>query len=213
VVATTVYLEVGSKRAFACAVDWPGWSRAGRTPEAALEALADYADRYAEVARRANARFAKTAGDDLEVVERVKGNATTEFGAPGVVADIDREPLSRSQAARWSRLLEASWSLLDDVVAGAPASLRKGPRGGGRDRDKMYAHVLDAERAYGRKLGIAKPASFPSTEEFRREVLAIARRDSDGSPLTDNGWPPRYVVRRIAWHVLDHAWEMQDRSD
>jgi hypothetical protein len=24
-------------------------------------------------------------------------------------------------------------------------------------------------------------------------------------------WPPRYVVRRAAWHVLDHAWEIEDR--
>ena len=24
-------------------------------------------------------------------------------------------------------------------------------------------------------------------------------------------WTPRYFVRRVAWHVLDHAWEIEDR--
>jgi len=23
----------------------------------------------------------------------------------------------------------------------------------------------------------------------------------------------RYAARRIAWHVLEHAWEMQDRAE
>lgn len=212
-VATPVYLEVAGTRAFACAVDWPGWSRAGKTPDAALEALATSAPRYAEVAARARARFAKAAGDDLDVVERVKGDATTSFGAPGVVADVDRVPMTRAQLQRWVRLLEASWDLLDDVRAGAPASLRKGPRGGGRDREKMYAHVLDAERGYAGKLGIARAGSYDTQAALRAEIVAVVSRDSDGSPLKDRGWPPRYAVRRLAWHVLDHAWEMQDRSD
>jgi hypothetical protein len=25
-------------------------------------------------------------------------------------------------------------------------------------------------------------------------------------------WQPRYFVRRSAWHALDHAWEIEDRS-
>ena len=210
---TGVYLEVGSKRTFACAVDWPGWARSGKTPDEALGALAAYAPRYAPVARRAKARFAKGAGDDLEVVERVTGNATTEFGAPGVVPKLDGEPMTRAQAERLVRLLQAAWAELDSVRDRAPAALRPGPRGGGRDREKMYAHVLDAERAYGGKLGIVKPASYPSQDEFRAELVAVVSRESDGSPLKDKGWPPRYGIRRIAWHALDHAWEMQDRSD
>lgn len=209
--ATRVYLEVGSTRAFACAVDWPGWARSGKTPDAALEALATYAPRYAKVAERAKARFAKGAGEDLEVVERVKGNGTTDFGAPGVVPALDGEPMTRAQAQRLVRLLEGAWAELEAVRAKAPASLRKGPRGGGRDREKMYAHVLDAERAYGGKLGIARPGSY-TEDDFRAELLAVVSRDSDGSPLKDKGWPPRYGIRRIAWHALDHAWEMQDRS-
>lgn len=209
---TRVYLEVGSKRTFACAVDWPGWARAGTSEDGALESLASCTARYAAVARRAKARFATGAGDDLEVVERVPGNATTEFGAPGVVPGLDREPMTRAQAGRLVRLLTAAWAELDAVRATAPASLRKGPRGGGRDREKMYDHVLDAERAYGGKLGIARPGSYPTQDAFRAELLRVLARDSDGSPLKETGWPPRYGIRRIAWHALDHAWEMQDRS-
>ena len=36
---------------------------------------------------------------------------------------------------------------------------------------------------------------------------------SNGSPPVERGWPQRYAARRIAWHALDHAWEIEDRSD
>jgi hypothetical protein len=38
--STPVYPEVGSRRTFAGALDWPGWCRSGRKEELALEALA-----------------------------------------------------------------------------------------------------------------------------------------------------------------------------
>src|SRR5690349_9971305 len=47
---TDVYLEVGKKRVFACAADWPGWCRSGRDEEQALEALTTSASRYAVLA-------------------------------------------------------------------------------------------------------------------------------------------------------------------
>jgi hypothetical protein len=34
-----------------------------------------------------------------------------------------------------------------------------------------------------------------------------------GTPPVPKGWPPRYAARRIAWHALDHAWEIEDRSE
>ena len=69
-----VYLELSAKKVFACSVDFPGWCRSGRDEEAALEALADYAPRYAEVARRAKVAF--PAGSvELEVVERSRTSA------------------------------------------------------------------------------------------------------------------------------------------
>jgi hypothetical protein len=156
-------------------------------------------------------------GERLEVVERLPGDASTEFGVPGAVADADAAPTTRAQAERLAALVQASWTVFDRVRAGAPASLRKGPRGGGRDRDKMVDHVLGAEAGYARKLGIKHPP--PAIDDraaiaaLRQALLEVLRAPSDGSPPVPKGWPPRYAARRIAWHVLDHAWEMQDRAE
>lgn len=211
---TAVYLEVGKSKVFACAVEWPGWCRSGKTEETALEELAAYASRYAVVAKRAGITFPATAAASFDVVERVAGNATTDFGAPGVPAEVDGEPVAAAKAKRYAALVSAAWSLFDDVVAKSPAELRKGPRGGGRDRDKMVDHVLDAEGAYARKIGIkpAKDAGEKVVQQRREAILALVGAASDGKPIGEKGWSPRYAARRIAWHVLDHAWEMQDRS-
>ncbi len=214
--ATSVALEVGQKRVFATALDWPGWCRSGKTEEAALEALTSYASRYSVVAKRADVAFPPGIGDNVDVVERLKGDATTDFGAPSAVARAETEPVTPASAKRLAALVTAAWSVFDDVAASAPAELRKGPRGGGRDRDKMIAHVLEAEAAYARKLGIKQtpPAidDIATIEVLRETIAAVLATRSDGEPVVERGWTTRYAARRIAWHVLDHAWEMQDRS-
>ncbi|HZN15431.1 MAG TPA: hypothetical protein VFB78_14260 [Acidimicrobiales bacterium] len=199
---TPVYLEVGTKKVFACAVDWPGWARSGKTEDEALAALADYAERYAPVPDLAKVKFAAT--HSFKVVTRVKGDTTTDFGAPHKWIAADNDHLSRAQAARMTKLVEASWKLFDKVVKGAPASLRKGPRGGGRDRDKMVDHVREAEKSYG-------AAMLLPPKERDRESIALALQTAVGE--VNWKWPPRYAARRIAWHVLDHAWEIEDKSD
>ena len=201
--ATPVYLEVGTKKVFACSLDWPGWARAAKTEDEALEALAAYADRYRPVADEAGVRFPKSAAT-LAVVERVKGDKTTDFGAPHVPAGADSTPLTKAQAERLAGLVGATWAVFDRVVKVSPAELRKGPRGGGRDRDKMVAHVVEAENAYFRKVGV---------KEGRDAFLDALRAARQPQPdLAIESWPWRYTARRVAWHVLDHAWEMQDRS-
>jgi hypothetical protein len=211
-----VYLEAGAKKVFACSIDFPGWCRSGKDEEAALEALAEYAPRYAEVAKRAKVAFpAKSV--EFEVVERIKGKGATDFGIPHEVTKADTEPLTARQAARQVELMRAAWAVLDRVAKASPAELRKGPRGGGRDRDKMLDHVLGAEAAYARQVGIKHPqpqlGDTRAIKALRDELAETLRGASDGSSLTPKGWPPRYAMRRIAWHVLDHAWEMQDRAD
>lgn len=211
---TEVVLEVARRRTFASAVDWPGWCRSGKTPDEALQALAAYAQRYAVVARLARVRFPGTAGDDLEVVDEVPGNATTEFGAPGVPASTDARDLDRPGADRQVRLLQASWSELDRLAVQAPERLRKGPRGGGRDRDAVVAHVVEAERSYARTLGVRHPPFHDdrsALEAFRAEVARVLREARSGS--AQQGWSPRYYLRRATWHVLDHVWEIEDKSE
>ena len=51
-VKVDVAIEAGQKKAFATAVDWPGWSRSGKTEDAAVESLIAYAERYAPIADR-----------------------------------------------------------------------------------------------------------------------------------------------------------------
>ena len=215
---TPVYLEVGSKRIFACSLEWPGWCRSGKTEDAALEALAAYVSRYAPVAAEAGKRFPKSAADSLEIVERRPGSATTDFGAPGTPAEVDLEPLTRAQAARLADLVRASWVVFDRVVASTPATLRKGPRGGGRDRDAIVDHVLGAEVGYARTLGLRhrQPAADDrdAVEAVRESVeAAIRTARAPRSPDPPKAWPYRYAARRFAWHALDHAWEMEDRTE
>jgi hypothetical protein len=209
---TRVYVEVGKQRVFASAADWPGWARAGKDEKLALEALAAAAPRYAAVAKAARIAFAPAAG--FVVVERLPGNATTDFGAPGAIAKDESRRLTKKEAGRLSALVAATWTVLDRVVEKAPASLRKGPRGGGRDRDPMFEHVLAAETMYARKLGLRlkepTAADAAAVREHRNAIVAGLRAGTKG--VTENGWPARYVARRTAWHAMDHAWEIEDRS-
>ena len=212
-----VVLEVTAKRSFASATDWPGWTRSGRTPEAALETLAAYANRYRAVATTAGLTLPKVAGvESFAVIEEIEGDATTSFGAPSKAAAVECQAVTAKDADRVAKLLEAAWSVLDQVVASAPTELRKGPRGGGRDREAIFEHVLGAEQAFAGKLGVR--ARQPSRDDpagiqaMREALLAIIREDRTGQPARAGGWPPRYGARRLAWHALDHAWEMQDRS-
>jgi hypothetical protein len=211
----TVAIETTPKKCFASALDWPGWCRAGRDPDAALAALADYAERYGPVAEAAG--FPLPASITLEEVERLPGGATTEFGAPEVIFEADRAAVPPAGGKRLAALLSAAWSYFDETVAATPEHLRKGPRGGGRDRDKMTLHVLEAENGYARQLGIKLPSpgldETEAIEAQRLAIVAVLGQRSDGGPVVpEKKWTARYAARRIAWHVLDHAWEMEDKN-
>ena len=208
-----IAIEEGKKKVFASALEWPGWSRSGKTEEAAIEALLAYAPRYTPVAGRAGLRFATSF--EADVIERAAGGSATDFGVPSALAfEADRRPVDAAEAARLASLVEAAWATFDGVAEHAPAELRKGPRGGGRDRDRMVAHVDGSDWYYAKDIGIRvpEPTSRAETEAMRAQMLSLLRLPSDGSPLAGRRWPLRYAARRIAWHALDHAWEMEDRS-
>lgn len=211
-----VYLEVGSRRVFAAACDWPGWCRSGKDEAQALEALSAAVPRYAAVAEAVATAFPTAQEAAFHVVERLPGSASTDFGAPGAVAAREREPLTEPEAGRLAALVAASWAVFDRIAAGAPAELRKGPRGGGRDRDAIVEHVLDSDLAYATKLGLRLRRQAPddaSAVTARRDAIAGALRMAAGNNSADDRrWPARYAARRIAWHALDHAWEIEDRS-
>ncbi|MDQ3809377.1 MAG: hypothetical protein M3336_03715 [Chloroflexota bacterium] len=211
-----VFVEVGNKRVFASALDWPGWCRSARTEDLALATLAAYLDRYARVARSARVDFPVWTDSSFVVVERAPGRGHTDFGVPGETASAESQPTTPEQAERLATLVAAAWVVFDEVAAVAPAELRKGPRGGGRDRDQVVDHVLAADTAYARNLGLKhrQPArgDEAAIATLRQDMLAALGKPSDGSPLSPRGWRPRYAARRIAWHALDHAWEIEDRA-
>lgn len=218
-----IYLEVGAKRAIAGAVEWPGWCRSARTEKEAVAALAAYADRYRDVVNPAVGKFTPPKdASELKVMKRLKGNATTDFGVPALGLPTDGAPIADTELDRLVRILHASWAAFDRAAGSAKGrELRKGPRGGGRDLDKIVEHVVGADQMYLVKLGARPPKSTAGhalrVDDLHDAMLAALRARARGRPVAQPSgakslWTPRYFVRRIAWHVLDHAWEIEDRA-
>jgi hypothetical protein len=219
-VKVPVYLEAGEKKIFAGSIEWPGWCRSGRDEDSALQALFDYAPRYSAVVRPRRLGFARPREpSSLTVVERLEGDAATDFGVPGRAPASDKRPLDAAEARRLRRLLEAFWAAFDDAVLLAGSkTLRKGPRGGGRDLDAIVEHVVEADAGYLSRIGVKLPsADGPKSDQVRAAIIQ-ALEAAPGSEPVKRGprggvrWTPRYFVRRSAWHVLDHAWEIEDRA-
>jgi hypothetical protein len=155
-----VLIEEGRKRCFASALDWPGWASAGKTPDAALAALEACRGRYDHVLHICGLGGLDELTGRLIVVETLEGDATTDFGAPSAISDLDRRPLQGAPTSDFfAVILQGCWINLDDVAARTTTPLRKGPRGGGRDVDTMVRHVAEAEVAYGRGLGLTVAAT------------------------------------------------------
>jgi hypothetical protein len=220
---TEVYLEVGRKKIFAGSLDWPGWCRSGRDEESALAALAVCAPRYARI-------FSRTAIDFVPsdhpaaftVVERLAGTSTTDFGAPDIAPARDAKPFDEAARERCDAILAAIWRAFDRAMTAAEGKeLRKGPRGGGRERDGIVRHVLGADAAYLRRVAqtFRQDDAAPLEDELRRTRTAIRAALAAGvrgeippeGPRGGALWTPRYFVRRVAWHTVDHLWEIEDR--
>lgn len=216
-----VYLEIGSRRTFAAAIDWPGWCRMGRDQDSALQTLFDYGPRYARVLRPARLGFHLPKDiSAFVIVEQMKGNATTDFGAPDLAPAIDAQPLDDAELRRLKALLKACWHSFDAAVEIARGrTLRKGPRGGGRTLHAVVDHVLGSEMGYLAQLGgkVARPESIQTSPGGTRQAIQKTLDASAHGEIAAYGprggkrWLPRYFVRREAWHVLDHTWEIEDR--
>jgi hypothetical protein len=218
-----VYVEIGNKRTFACAVDWPGWCRNGRDEKLALQTLLEYGPRYARVLGRAGLGFQEPAGESsIALVGRLRGNATTDFGAPDITPPADDLRVNSTDLERFKTILIACWSAFDAAVNNATGKqLRSGPRGGGRTLDRIVQHLLGADAAYlsriSWKLDQSEPASSNEAIIHMREAVLnalVAKTDREMPKYGPHGgklWTLRFFVRRLAWHVLDHTWEIEDR--
>jgi hypothetical protein len=217
-----IYLENGKKRTFAGALEWPGWCRGARDEDGAVATLLEYAPRYAAVVQRAGLRL-NTTNLTPRVVERVPGDASTDFGAPGAAPSMDDAPVKPADLKRFHAVLGGCWEAFDAAARAAGGKeLARGPRGGGRDLDRIVDHVLGADQGYLTRVGVKfsrapeedLQAAVLRSRQVMREALEAAARGEvpTTGPRGGTRWSARYFVRRVAWHVLDHAWEIQDRT-
>ena len=220
-----VAFEIGPKqRVFAQALDWIGWCRAGKDEVTALHQLVIAGPRYAPVAARAGLPFIISPSfETFEVVERVPGKATTDFGAPAVLLPSDQKPLAEADIERFISLLTACWATFDDVLQRVPTDLHDGKPERGRSPSAIRLHLLETERmhlsAFGPPFRQPDPAHVAEQEAaVREQLLAELRAVPCKEVLIPRrrygfSWTPRFAVRRSAWHTLDHAWELQERWD
>lgn len=204
-------------------MDWPGWCRSGRDETSALQALLEYGPRYQRVLRSARSGLQAPIDEAaFVVVERLKGNATTDFGAPGLAPASDAAPVEAEELKRFQKILKACWRALDNATKSAAGqTLRSGPRGGGRQLESILQHLVESDGGYlgavGWKFQRENTADLERSLEQTRGAILDALAASARGQIPAKGprggvrWSPRYFVRRTAWHVLDHIWEIEDR--
>jgi hypothetical protein len=214
-----VILEIGKKRrVVAGAMDWPGLDRGGSSDDDALAKLSAYLPRYAPVAQRAGLASSFKRSREIELVERVPGSSSTDFwGVAHVPSEIEREVLSAKKLERRLDLVSACWAYFDDVADRVSEQLALGPRGGGRSRDEIIRHVYESERHnYWRKVGIREEDGARLTPRelaaHRRRFLDAIRAYNAEGRIAGRSSPIQFLIRRTAQHVMDHAWEMEDRD-
>jgi hypothetical protein len=205
------------------ALHWPGWARSGAGEEGALQALMDAGPRFARVMQTGGIAFTPPATlGAFQIIERLPGASGTDFGVREIAPLFDSEPVDEAEWIRLQQILRACWQALDATCKSAAGiELRKGPRGGGRDLEGITRHVMEAERSYCTRLGWKQKDN--EQDDLQRALQQIRQSSLDAlesavrhgvEPFGPRGgarWAPRYFVRRVAWHVVDHLWEIEDR--
>ena len=213
-VRTVVERGPKGKKVVAFAVDWPGWSRGARTAEDAIDVLERYRERYRPIAVAAGlASSFDRAGRRLEVVEDRVGTGSTDFwGISFSPCGLETEPMAKADLDRKLLLLHAAWSSFDEVAARVSSEMQKGPRGGGRDRDQIVGHTLRTERLeFAKRLGMRLSAEG-DLRDHRASYVATMRAYNAGEGKRMRSWNLPFLIRHSAFHVLDHAWEMEDKD-
>lgn len=213
-----VTLEIGpkGKRVVAVAPDWPGLERGAKTAEAAIERLLAYVPRYAPVAKLAEMEAAFTDITSVDVVEQYPGTGSTDFwGVSFAFSSIDKQESTGETFERDLALLQACWAFFDNVRRRVSAELQRGPRGGGRDRDRIVRHVVLNEVDWAKGLGVPAAHEGMLTEQevtAHRTAFLDGLRTFHAQGKMARKWPLRYLIRHTAYHNLDHAWEMEDKD-
>jgi hypothetical protein len=213
-----VTLEIGpkGKKVVAVAPDWPGLERGAKTAEDAIEGLRSYISRYAQVAKLAEMDAAFDTIKNFDVVEHYPGTGSTDFwGISFAFSSIDKQGMSGDELERELTRLQACWAVFDDVRRRVSAEMQKGPRGGGRDRDRIVRHIFANEQDWAKGIGVLTPDDAMLTDEglkAHRDAYCHAIRDYHAQGKLAGKWPLRFLIRHTAFHTLDHAWEMEDKD-
>lgn len=221
--STNIYLEVGAKRTFAAALDWPGWCRQRPNETKALAELLAYGSKYAAILAGTRLGFvAPTDLAQLVVVERLPGTATTDFGALSVAPTVDHDrSCDAATRRRFEKIFGAAWRAFDEAVESARGkTLATGPRGGGRSLEAIVTHVIGADAGHLGAVGWKAPKAAAPSEQLAatREAILVALEASATGEIPARGprggarWTARYFVWRVAWHVIAHAWEIERRA-
>jgi hypothetical protein len=206
------------KKMVAFAIDWPGWSRGAKTLDLALETLESYRERYRPIAAAAGMADEFDAAGPLDIIEDKVGTGMTDFwGISFSTSGFEQEPMGDSEIDRKIRLLRACWAFFDGVAARVSADMRKGPRGGGRDRDQIVRHTIRNEsEEFAKKVGLRIPEGAALTKDglrtYREEYVAAMRAYDAGEGKRMRSWTLPFLIRHSAYHVLDHAWELEDKD-
>jgi hypothetical protein len=219
-VRTVVERGPKGKRSVAFSLDWLGWSRGARTPESALETLESYRERYRRIAELAGFGDEFAAAGALEVVEDRIGPGSTDFWAISFSPSTEErdEPMDDARLERGITILRACWSFFDGVAGRVSEEMRKGPRGGGRDRTRIVRHTIRTESEdFAKQVGIRIPeegALSPDGLRNHRETYVAAMRAYNAGEVERRmrSWTLPFLIRHSAFHTLDHAWEMEDKD-
>jgi hypothetical protein len=163
-----VTLEIGpkGKKVVAVAPDWPGLERGGKSAEDAIEKLRSYIPRYAQVAKLAAMDAAFAAVKKFDIVEQYPGTGSTDFwGISFAFSSIDTQSMSGDELERELALMRACWVFFDTVRGRVSAEMKKGPRGGGRERDHIVRHTLSVEQDWAGGVGVQVPEGEMLTGE------------------------------------------------
>ena len=218
-VRTVIERGPNGKRSVAFSIDWPGWSRGARTAEFALETLESYRERYRPVASLAGMAREFDAAGPLEIVEDRVGTGSTDFwGISFSPCTAEQGRLDEAELERRITLLRACWAYFDGVAARVSPEMRKGPRGGGRDRDRIIRHTIRTESEdFAKQVGLRIPEGgtlTPNGLRQHRETDVAAIRAYNAGEVTRHmrSWTLPFLIRHSAYHTLDHAWEMEDKD-
>lgn len=215
-----VIVEIGpkGKKVVATAWDWPGLERGGKTEADSLTMLEAYLPRYARVADRAGMGDEFRDQTNPTVIERYAGVGSTDYwGISHVSCDLDRQPIPADEWERRLALLRGCWAEFDVIAARVSAELQKGIRGGGRDRDEIIHHVFGTERTQmAKKVNVQTPQGAMLTPEgllqHREDFIEGLRAYHREGKAVGRTWTLGFLLRRAAYHLMDHAWEMEDKD-